>query len=151
MAASITPAAARGPSVQPTRRPARPGARSLCEGAPMTAVLRYTAFADDPAGGNPAGVVLDAGALDDAAMLALAAEVGYSETAFVTRDRGDGALDVRYFSPLAEVPFCGHATIATGVAWAERHGAGRLALRTVAGEVVVDVAHAGRDGRLVAT
>ena len=35
-------------------------------------------------------------------------------------------MDVRYFSPLAEVPFCGHATIATAVAYAERHGPGDL-------------------------
>src|SRR3954451_16259494 len=108
----------------------------------MTSVLRYTAFSDDPAGGNPAGVVLDASDLDDAAMLALAGEVGYSETAFVTGDRGAGALDIRYFSPQAEVPFCGHATIATGVAWGERHGTGPLTLQTTAGEVVVDVARA---------
>ena len=40
-------------------------------------VLRYAAFTDDPAGGNPAGVVLDAAGLDDATMLATAAEVGY--------------------------------------------------------------------------
>ena len=31
---------------------------------------------------------------------------------------------MRYFGPLAEVPFCGHATIATAVAFAERHGPG---------------------------
>ena len=42
-------------------------------------VLRLTSFSDDPAGGNPAGVVLDAAGLDDAAMLAIAAEVGFSE------------------------------------------------------------------------
>ncbi|MGW0071773.1 PhzF family phenazine biosynthesis protein, partial [Streptosporangium sandarakinum] len=47
-------------------------------------ILRYTAFTHDPEGGNPAGIVLDAGDLSDAEMLAIAAEVGYSETAFVT-------------------------------------------------------------------
>src|ERR1700682_1141387 len=46
-------------------------------------VLRYTAFSLDTSGGNPAGVVLDAGELTDSTMLAIAAEVGYSETAFV--------------------------------------------------------------------
>ena len=78
----------------------------------MTAILRYTAFTDDPAGGNPAGVVLDASELTDARMQEIAAELGYSETAFAT-SREDGGYDVRYFSPEAEVPFCGHATIAT--------------------------------------
>ncbi len=46
-------------------------------------VLRYAAFTEQGAGGNPAGVVLDARGLDDSARLAIAAEVGYSETAFV--------------------------------------------------------------------
>ncbi|MGY1701994.1 PhzF family phenazine biosynthesis protein [Geodermatophilus sp. SYSU D00766] len=98
-------------------------------------VLRYVAFSDDPSGGNPAGVVLDATGLSDERMLAIAAEVGFSETAFLL-PRPDG-LDARYFSPLAEVSFCGHATIATAVAHAERHGEGTLHLRTPAGEVPV--------------
>ncbi|MES9620987.1 PhzF family phenazine biosynthesis protein [Streptomyces tuirus] len=112
-------------------------------------ILRYVAFSTDPDGGNPAGVVLDASGADDAVMLAAAAEVGYSETAFVV-DPGDGTLDVRYFSPLAEVSFCGHATIATAVAHAERHGTGRLHLRTQAGPVTVTTDRAA-DGTLVAT
>jgi len=85
----------------------------------MTTVLRYAAFTTDASGGNPAGVVLDARGLDDQTMQAIAAEVGYSETAFLT-DRA-----VRYFSPKAEVPFCGHATIATAVARAELIGCSR--------------------------
>src|SRR5215212_954720 len=115
----------------------------------MPDVLRLTAFSDDPAGGNPAGVVLDAAGLADAAMLAIAAEVGFSETAFVTAADGQD-LAVRYFSPLAEVPFCGHATIATGVAWGERHGPGVLRMRTPAGLVEVTVRD-GNGGPPVAT
>ena len=46
-------------------------------------VLRLTAFSDDPEGGNPAGVVLDATGMSDAEMLSVAHEVGYSETAFL--------------------------------------------------------------------
>ena len=104
-----------------------------------TEILRYAAFTDTPEGGNPAGVVLDASGLGDAEMQAIAADVGYSETAFVTAADGDD-LVVRYFSPLAEVPFCGHATIATGVAWGDRHGDGLLAMTTPAGLVEVKVA-----------
>jgi PhzF family phenazine biosynthesis protein len=100
------------------------------------AVLRYAAFSSDPAGGNPAGIVLDAGAMSGDQMLAVAADVGYSETAFVVGREGD-EFDVRYFSPLAEVPFCGHATIATGVALAERGSAGDLLFRTRNGPVPV--------------
>jgi PhzF family phenazine biosynthesis protein len=99
-------------------------------------VLRYAAFTRDPSGGNPAGVVLDADGATDAAMQRLAADVGYSETAFLV-PRADGAFDVRYFSPVAEVPFCGHATIAAAVAHADRHGAGLLRLHTRAGQVDV--------------
>ncbi|TDB77562.1 PhzF family phenazine biosynthesis protein [Micromonospora sp. KC723] len=99
-------------------------------------VLRYTAFSADPAGGNPAGVVLDATGLGDAEMQRVAAEVGYSETAFLVPG-GDGQFEVRYFSPKAEVPFCGHATIASAVAYAERHGPGVLHLDTRAGLVEV--------------
>ena len=102
---------------------------------PDPEVLRYVAFSGDPSGGNPAGVVLDATGLSDERMLAIAAEVGFSETAFLL-PRPDG-LDARYFSPLAEVSFCGHATIAPSVAHAERPGEGTLPLRTPAGEVPV--------------
>ncbi len=119
----------------------------------MTQVLRYAAFTTTPDGGNPAGVVLDAAGLDDAAMQEIAAEVGYSETAFLTgpaTGSGPGRhLAVRYFSPLAEVPFCGHATIATAVAHAERHGPQDLVLHTRAGPVGVRVADL--DGRPAAT
>lgn len=101
-------------------------------------VLHYTAFSRDPAGGNPAGVVLDARALDAAAMQQLARRLGYSETAFLL-PRADGDFDVRYYSPQAEVPFCGHATIAAMVAWAQRHGAGHYRLHTRAGVVPVQV------------
>jgi PhzF family phenazine biosynthesis protein len=103
-----------------------------------TDIQRYAAFAHDPEGGNPAGVVLDASALDDAAMQAIAADVGYSETAFVTARDGD-RLRVRYFSPLAEVPFCGHATVATAVAL----GPGEHLFTTNAGDVPVVVDESG--------
>jgi PhzF family phenazine biosynthesis protein len=106
----------------------------------MADIERYAAFSDDPAGGNPAGVVRDAAGLDDASMLAIAAEVGYSETAFVTGDLGGGRYRVRYFSPLVEVPFCGHATVATAVAL----GAGRHVFATKAGDVPVVVDETGR-------
>ncbi len=102
------------------------------------AVLRYSAFTTDPSGGNPAGVVLDAGGLPDDAMRRIAADVGYSETAFLL-PRADGELDARYFSPLAEVSFCGHATIAAMVAHARRQGPGDFVLHTQAGRVRVTV------------
>ncbi|MDJ0383010.1 PhzF family phenazine biosynthesis isomerase [Streptomyces sp. G-G2] len=110
-----------------------------------TEILSYTAFSADPAGGNPAGVVLDATGLDDARMLEIAAGLGYSETAFLTappeglEGEPGRAFTVRYFSPKAEVPFCGHATVATAVALGERIGPGELVFATPAGTVPVTV------------
>jgi PhzF family phenazine biosynthesis protein len=106
----------------------------------MTEILRYAAFTESPEGGNPAGVVLDAGDTEPATMQAIAADVGYSETAFLLPGPDPREREVRYFSPLAEVPFCGHATIATAVAHAERHGPGRLVLHTRSGVVRVSTA-----------
>lgn len=103
-------------------------------------VLRYAAFTDTPDGGNPAGIVLDARGLDAPTMQAIAAGVGYSETAFLTPAGDDGrTFDVRYFAPSIEVPFCGHATIATAVALGERLGEGHFLLRAKAGDVPVEV------------
>jgi PhzF family phenazine biosynthesis protein len=110
----------------------------------MSDVLRYAAFTDTPAGGNPAGVVLDASGLSDAEMLQIAADLGYSESAFLNGG------DIRYFSPLAEVPFCGHATVATAVALAERQGPGDLVLQTREGPVPV-ATRRDDTGRITAT
>lgn len=104
---------------------------------------RYTAFSNDPAGGNPAGVWVGDALPDAATMQAIAAEVGYSETAFVAPQRG-AAREIRYYSPEAEVPFCGHATIATGVALGALDGDGEYTLATRVGEVPVAVR--SRDG-----
>ncbi|EST23655.1 PhzF family phenazine biosynthesis protein [Streptomyces roseochromogenus] len=120
-------------------------------------VLRYTAFSSDPAGGNPAGVVLDASGLDDGDMLTVAADLGYSETAFLTAlPKGLGgqegrAYGIRYFSPKAEVPFCGHATVATAIALAERIGPGDLVFSTRVGTVPVEVTEEGRTLRATLT
>jgi PhzF family phenazine biosynthesis protein len=69
---------------------------------------------------------------------------GFSETAFVRPDPGGPvpgrSYHIRYFSPAAEVTFCGHATIAAAVALAERTGAGPLHLTAPPGPVPVDTA-----------
>ncbi|WP_434993214.1 PhzF family phenazine biosynthesis protein [Arthrobacter sp. Ld5] len=111
-------------------------------------ILRYAAFTDRPDGGNPAGVVLDADGLTPGQMQAVAADLGYAESAFLSR-RLPGSATVRYFAPEAEIPFCGHATIATGVALAEREGPGSLALSTPVGVLAITTDHV--DGRLVAS
>jgi PhzF family phenazine biosynthesis protein len=97
-------------------------------------VLRYSAFTEDPSGGNPAGVVLDAGGMTAEEMQAVAAEVGYSESAFVAPGERGGEYTLRYYSPLAEVAFCGHATIAAAVALGVD---GELVFNTREGQVAI--------------
>lgn len=107
-------------------------------------VLRYAAFTDHGRGGNPAGVVLDAAGLGTAEMQQIAADLGYSETAFLVL-RGDepNVYDVRYFAPLQEVPFCGHATIASAGALAERKPADEMVFHTPAGLVTINTEQTG--------
>ena len=118
----------------------------------MAELLRLAAFTLDPAGGNPAGVWIGSMLPTPNEMQLIARDVGYSETAFLAPDGTGrpGAHRVRYFSPAAEVPFCGHATIASGIALAGRTGPGRFLLTTNDGLVTVDTEH-GPDGNLRAT
>ncbi|MDM5152206.1 PhzF family phenazine biosynthesis protein [Aeromonas salmonicida] len=105
-------------------------------------LVRIAAFSDGLQGGNPAGVWIGASLPGVHEMQHIAAEVGFSETAFAAPmstplPQGVQAVEptaelrewrVRYFSPEAEVPFCGHATIALGVALARRFGEGEYGL-----------------------
>lgn len=70
------------------------------------------AFVDGEAGGNPAGVVLDADNLERSQKLAIAAAVGLSETAFVSSSEKAG-FKLEFFTPSRQIAHCGHATIAT--------------------------------------
>jgi len=99
-------------------------------------IQRIAAFSSGGAGGNPAGVVIGERLPDPATMQAVAAEVGYSETAFAAPE--DGEWRVRYFAPAIEVPFCGHATIALGAALALALGDGRFGLRLNQGGITVE-------------
>lgn len=90
-------------------------------------ILRIAAFSEGDTGGNPAGVLIaDVMPCADE-MQRIAAEVGFSETAFAAPL--DGGWRVRYFAPKIEVPFCGHATIALGAALALKFGDGTFALK----------------------
>jgi PhzF family phenazine biosynthesis protein len=75
-------------------------------------VLLVDAFTDEPLTGNAAGVVPEAEGLADDQRLAIARELGASETAFLSgSDRADRRI--RYFTPTTEVDLCGHATVAS--------------------------------------
>lgn len=75
-------------------------------------VYTLDAFAEEAGGGNPAGVVLEDCNLDSFQMQKIAKEVGFSETAFVSKSQ-NADYRVRFFTPTDEVDLCGHATIGT--------------------------------------
>ncbi|CAN5559205.1 PhzF family phenazine biosynthesis protein [soil metagenome] len=102
----------------------------------MLEVQKIAAFSDGASGGNPAGVVIVEQLPEAAEMQRIAAEVGFSETAFV--EAAGDSWRVRYFSPESEVPFCGHATIALGAALALRYGDGVFNLILNQAEITVE-------------
>ncbi len=71
------------------------------------------AFTDEPFKGNPAGVCILHETLSDTQMQSIAKELGLSETAFIRKINHQDAYAIRYFSPVMEIPLCGHATLAT--------------------------------------
>lgn len=86
--------------------------------------LLVKAFTQNPAEGNPAGVILFPENLSDAQMIEAAKELGFSESVFVfNSDKVDFKL--RFFTPTQEVDLCGHATIA---AWYELFKQGHVDL-----------------------
>ena len=104
-------------------------------------VLKISAFSDGQAGGNPAGVYISDTFPTDTEMQRIAAEVGFSETAFAV-PQGKG-WRVRYFAPGFEVPFCGHATIALGAALARKYGDGVFNLKLNQADITVEGREAG--------
>lgn len=76
-------------------------------------VYQVDAFTKELFRGNPAGIVIPADGLTEQEMKLIARELNNSETAFVFSSN-DPSYDVhvRFFTPLVEVPICGHATIA---------------------------------------
>jgi PhzF family phenazine biosynthesis protein len=70
------------------------------------------AFVDNNKGGNPAGVVLNADDLTNEEKLKIAAKIGLSETAFVSKSEIAG-FKLDFFTPTRQIAHCGHATIAT--------------------------------------
>ena len=112
-------------------------------------VFCVRAFTFDGAGGNPAGVVLNAEKLSDARKQKVAALAGFPETAFV-EDDAECDVAVRFFTPTAEVDFCGHATVG---AFTLLHQQGLLdrgthTQKTKAGKLTVDIEP---DGSVVMT
>lgn len=104
------------------------------------------AFTQNILCGNPAGVVILPDGADfpsDGVMVRTAAELRYSETAFVKR-LGGSEFQIRYFTPAAEVELCGHATIASFRALLHSGaiaGSGDYINHTLSGDLSVSVSN----------
>lgn len=120
-------------------------------------MMQVDAFTSTPLHGNPCAVVFDADGLSDDTMQAIAREMNLSETAFVLRPT-EGDVRARYFTPVEEIPFAGHPTVATIYAL---FASGRMApvaggctvrLQLPVGVIPVEVEfEAGHAGNLVMT
>jgi PhzF family phenazine biosynthesis protein len=81
-------------------------------------VFQLDAFAERRFAGNPAALVPMERFLDDDVLQAIAAENNLAETAFLVPEGHDYRL--RWFTPVVEVPLCGHATLASAAVVMER-------------------------------
>jgi PhzF family phenazine biosynthesis protein len=108
-------------------------------------VHQVDAFTRQPFTGNPTGVVLNADALSEPQMLAIARELNNAETAFILAPDGpDHSVRARFFTPRIEAGFVGHATVAAQYVLSRRHDAPRhQRQKSKAG--IVDVEVRGND------
>ena len=80
-------------------------------------------FTDRPLAGNQLAVVHDADGVDDDTMGAFARETRLSETTFVQSPTKEGAdYRNRIWTVAGEVPFAGHPSLGTAVAFAQSQG-----------------------------
>jgi PhzF family phenazine biosynthesis protein len=101
-------------------------------------IFQLDAFTRRRFAGNPAAVVLLDRFLEDELLLAIAAENNLAETAFLVADGGEYRL--RWFTPVVEVPLCGHATLASAAVVLERlePGRKRVVFHSKSGPLTVD-------------
>lgn len=106
-----------------------------------TPIFQLDAFTTRRFAGNPAAVVRLGRFLPDAELQAVAAENNLSETAFLVPEGGEGGnYRLRWFTPAAEVPLCGHATLASAAVVMERlePGRRRVVFHTASGPLTVE-------------
>src|ERR1700722_15511599 len=106
-------------------------------------IFQVDAFATRRFAGNPASVMPMDQFPPDEMLQALAAENNQAETAFLVPHAGDYRL--RWFTPVVEVPLCGHATLASAAVVMERLERGRVSVvfHTASGPLTVRRAGAG--------
>lgn len=71
-------------------------------------------------------------------MLKIGAENNVSETAFTCR-QADGGFAIRWFSPLMEIDFCGHATLTADFVLYEQYNLSQICFQAAAvGELIIN-------------
>ena len=104
--------------------------------------------------GNPAAIVLDADGLSDEEMQTIAAELNVAETGFILEpETDDHDLQVRFFTPVHEVSFVGHVTVAAQYVRAKVYGKpeGKLRQRSGVGIVEIEVLEVDGDYQVAIT
>ncbi len=106
-------------------------------------IFQLDAFTTRRFSGNPAAVMPMQSFPPDAVLQAIAAENNLSETAFLVPEGGDYRL--RWFTPVIEVPLCGHATLASAAVVMERlePGRGRVLFHSASGPLTVNRTDSG--------
>lgn len=87
-----------------------------------TSIITYIvdSFTDKSFKGNPAGVCVLKQDLPEETMLSIGKELGLSETAFIKKISFK-KYSIRFFSPVMEIPLCGHATLAASKVLFEKY------------------------------
>ncbi len=102
-------------------------------------LYQVDAFTHQLFSGNPAAVVPLQKSLPVQLMQSIAAENNLAETAFIV-ESGQGLYDIRWFTPAAEVPLCGHATLASALVVCNylRPNLQRVVFNSASGELTVN-------------
>jgi len=117
-------------------------------------LYQIDSFTKEKFAGNPAGVITNADGLTDFEMQKIARELNNSETAFIfSSDNKEYDVHIRFFTPIAEVPICGHATIAAHYIRAieKQLNSTRVYHKTGAGILPVDIIKENEDYKIIMT
>ena len=117
-------------------------------------LYQIDSFTKEKFKGNPAGVVTNADGLTVDEMQKIARELNNSETAFIFSSNNDEYdVHIRFFTPISEVPICGHATIAAHYVRAleNKLDTSRIYHKTGAGILPVDILKGNSDYKITMT
>lgn len=117
-------------------------------------LYQVDSFTKEKFTGNPAGVISNADGLTDYEMQKIARELNNSETAFIfASNSNEYDVQVRFFTPISEVPICGHATIAAHYVRAIENEleTSRIYHKTGAGILPVDIIKENDDYKIIMT